>query len=152
VRSTRVRRYIKAPRAKIYAALLDRDAIAKWKVPTGMNSQVHAFDARVGGMFRISLTYNEPGSAGKTSAQTDTYRGRFVELVPCERVVELDEFETDDPTMRGEMRITVMLVDADGGTDVIGIHEGIPPGISLADNELGWRSALARLAALVEEG
>jgi len=46
-------------------------------VPTGMTSQVHAFDPREGGSFRISLTYDEPTATGKTTAQTDTYHGRF---------------------------------------------------------------------------
>lgn len=50
------------------------------------------------------------------------------------------------------MKVTITLVDADGGTEVLGLHEGLPPGVSIADNEAGWQSALARLAALVEEG
>jgi hypothetical protein len=33
---------------------------------------------------------------------TDTFHGRFVELVPDERVVVV-EFETADPALRGEM-------------------------------------------------
>jgi uncharacterized protein YndB with AHSA1/START domain len=65
-------------------------------------------------------------------------------------LVEVDEFETADPALHGEMTITITLSDADGGTDVLGVHEGLPPGISAADNETGWRSALERLAALVE--
>jgi uncharacterized protein YndB with AHSA1/START domain len=151
VRSTRVSRHVKAPRARVYAALIDANAVARWKVPTGMTCHVHAFESREGGMFRISLTYDDVSTeAGKTTARTDTYRGRFVELVPNERVVEVDEFETADPALRGEMRITITLVDADGGTDVLGVHEGLPPGVSIADNQVGWQSALARLAALVE--
>jgi uncharacterized protein YndB with AHSA1/START domain len=134
----------------VYAALVDADAIAKWKVPAGMTCHVHSFDAREGGTFRISLTYDAPTEAGKTTEQTDTYRGRFVELVADERVVEVDEFETDDPDLRGEMRITITLTEAEGGTDVLGVHEGLPPGVPPADNEAGWRSSLARLAALVE--
>jgi hypothetical protein len=47
-------------------------------VPTGMTSHVHAFDAREGGSFRISLTYDAPTGTGKTTAHTDTYHGRFV--------------------------------------------------------------------------
>jgi uncharacterized protein YndB with AHSA1/START domain len=141
---------VNAPRARVYAALVDPDAIARWKVPAGMSCQVHAFDAREGGAFRISLTYDAPTGAGKTSGRTDTYHGRFVELVPDERVVEVDEFETDDPSLRGEMTVTITLTDADGGTDVLGLHEGLPPGVPVADNEAGWRSSLARLAALVE--
>ena len=149
--STRITRCIKAPRTKVYAALIDADAIAKWKVPTGMTSHVHAFEAREGGRFRISLTYDAQTGTGKTSAHTDTYHGRFVQLVPNERVVEIDEFETADPAMRGEMTITITLSDADdGGTNLIAVHDGVPPGVSAADNEAGWQSALARLAALVE--
>jgi uncharacterized protein YndB with AHSA1/START domain len=153
VSSTRITRLIKAPRAKVYAALIDADAIAKWKVPSGMTSHVHAFEAREGGAFRICLTYDAQTGTGKTSAHTDTYHGHFVQLVPNERVVEVDEFETTDPAMRGEMTITIMLSDADdGGTELTAEHASVPPGVSAADNEAGWQSALARLAALVEPG
>jgi uncharacterized protein YndB with AHSA1/START domain len=152
VRSTGVSRHVRAPRAKVYAALVDPSAVANWKAPSGMRCEVHAFEARVGGSIRISLTYDQPTEAGKTTAQTDTYTGRFVELVPNERVVEVNEFETTDPGLRGEMTVTITLADADGGTEVTGLHEGLPPGVSLADNEAGWESALARLAALVEPG
>ena len=75
-----------------------------------------------------------------------------MKLVPNEQVVEVDEFETADPALRGEMTITITLVDAGGGTDLLAAHDGLPPGVSLADNELGWRLALAKLAALVEAG
>jgi uncharacterized protein YndB with AHSA1/START domain len=74
-----------------------------------------------------------------------------VQLVPNERVVEVDEFETADPAMRGEMSITITLSDAQGGgTNLVAVHNGLPPRVSAADNEAGWQSALARLAELVE--
>ena len=91
-----------------------------------------------------------PTGIGKTSAHTDTFHGRFVQLVKNERVVEVVEFETTDPAMRGEMTITYTLADADGGTDLLAVHDGLPRGLSTADNELGWRMSLAKLAALVE--
>lgn len=37
-----------------------------------------------------------------------------------------------------------------GGTEIFAVHDGLPPGLSAADNEAGWRSSLAKLAALVE--
>src|SRR2546425_689982 len=117
--STRIRQHFNAPRARVYRALLDAEAVAKWKVPTGMTCQVHAFDAREGGMLRVSLTYDAPTGTGKTTAHTDTYHGRFVKLVPNEQVVEVDEFETADPALRGEMTITITLADAAGGTDLV---------------------------------
>jgi uncharacterized protein YndB with AHSA1/START domain len=152
MRSTRVRRHVNAPRATVYWALLDARAVATWKVPTGMTSRVHAFDAREGGLFRISLTYDAPTGAGKTTAQTDTCHGHFVKLVTNEKVVEVVEFETTDPAMRGEMTITISLADADGGgTEILAVHDKLPPGVLPADNKTGWQDALAKLADLVEE-
>src|ERR1700738_59987 len=99
--STRISRHIKAPRAVVYRALLDARAVATWMVPTGMTSHVHSFDAREGGSFRISLTYDAPPATGKTTAHTDTYHGRFVKLVTNQQVVEVVEFETTDPALLG---------------------------------------------------
>jgi uncharacterized protein YndB with AHSA1/START domain len=148
--STRLSRHIDAPRAVVYRALLDPRAIAQWRVPDGMTSRVHEFDPREGGSIRISLTYDQPTGAGKTTPRTDTYHGRFVKLVPDERVVEVDEFETSDPALQGEMTSTITLADADGGTDLHAVHEGLPPGVSAEGNRTGWRMALDKLAALVE--
>ena len=148
--STYIRRHINAPRPVIYRVLLDAQAIAKWKVPDGMSCQVLQFDAREGGSIRVSLTYNEPTGTGKTTSHTDTYHGHFERLVPDEQVVEVDEFETTDPALRGKMTITITLADADGGTDLVAVHEGLPRGVSPADNETGWQMALTKLAALVE--
>jgi uncharacterized protein YndB with AHSA1/START domain len=148
--STPFHRHLNAPRARVYRALIDPAAIARWRVPDNMTCHVHAFDARVGGTFRISLTYDAPTGTGKTTAQTDTYHGYFVKLVPNEQVIEAMEFETADPLMRGEMTITFTLTDADGGTDLFATHENLPPGVSSADNETGWRMALDKLTTLVE--
>jgi uncharacterized protein YndB with AHSA1/START domain len=148
--STRIRRHIAAPRAKVYRALIDALAIATWKVPLGMTAHVHAFDARENGTFRVSLTYDDRSATGKTSAHTDTYHGHFVKLIPDEQVVEVMEFESSDPAMRGEMTITYTLVDTGDGTDVLAVHDNVPPGINPADNETGWRMALDKLAAFVE--
>jgi uncharacterized protein YndB with AHSA1/START domain len=147
--STKVSRQLKAPRARVYNALIDPDAVAKWKFPNGMTAHIHAFDGREGGAFRISLSYEAPDRVGKSSAHTDTYHGHFAKLVPNEMVVEVDEFETDDPNLRGEMTITITLTDADGGTELVAVHDGLPSELA-ADNETGWRESLTRLAALVE--
>jgi uncharacterized protein YndB with AHSA1/START domain len=152
VSSTRITRRLNAPRATVYRALLDADAVATWMVPTGMTSHVHGFDPREGGAFRISLTYAAPTGTGKTTAHTDTYHGHFVTLVPNEQVVEVVEFETEDLALQGEMTITMTLTDADGGTELTAVHDRLPPGLSSADNETGWRLSLAKLAALVEAG
>jgi uncharacterized protein YndB with AHSA1/START domain len=148
--STSVTGHVDAPRATVYRALLDAAAVAHWRVPNGMTSHVHVFDATEGGSFRVSLTYDAPDASGKSAAHTDTYHGHFATLVPDERVVEVIEFETVDPGLCGKMTMTTTLTDADNGTDILIVHEGIPDAIPAADNETGTRMALAKLAALLE--
>jgi uncharacterized protein YndB with AHSA1/START domain len=152
VATTRASRHIPAPRAAVYRALLDPDAVQRWMVPDGMTSEVHEFDPREGGRFRISLTYDTPTVTGKTTEQTDTFHGRFVELVPGQRVVQVVEFETEDPAMQGEMTVRYTLVEAGDTTYVAAEHENLPPGLSEEDNAIGWRLSLAQLAKLVEAG
>jgi uncharacterized protein YndB with AHSA1/START domain len=147
--TTRVTQHVAAGPSAVYQALLDPAAIEKWRVPEGMTCRVHEFEPHEGGRFRVSLTYDAPGQAGKSAAHTDTYHGHFRRLVPGEQVVEVLEFETDDPALRGTMTITTVLAEADGGTDVHVVHEGLPAGVSAADNETGTRMALANLARLV---
>ena len=148
--STRVTCRIRAPRSRVYQALIDPEAIAVWRVPDGMTARVHELEPREGGTLRVSLTYDQADGAGKTTPHTDTYSGRFVRLVPDCEVVEVDTFETDDPLLQGEMTSTITLTEVDDGTEVVGIHEGLPPGLSIADNELGWRMALEKLKRLLE--
>jgi uncharacterized protein YndB with AHSA1/START domain len=154
VTTTRVTRHLAAPRARVYAALVDPASVSRWRFPEGMSCEIHEFDAREGGRLRVSLTYDDPANAtGKTSARTDTYIGRFERLVPDELVVEVDEFETDDPAFSGAMTMAISLADATGGgTDLVAIHEGVPNGVRPEDNELGWRQALDRLAGLTGTG
>ena len=88
----------------------------------------------------------------QTAYSIGAYHRSFVKLVHDKPVVELVEFETTDPALRGEMTITTTLVDEDGGTDVLLVYEGLPPWVPTADNERGTRMALAKFTALVEAG
>jgi uncharacterized protein YndB with AHSA1/START domain len=150
--STQVSRTIKAPRASVYRACLDPRALATWRAPDNMQAQVHEFDAREGGTYRMSLTYQnlEHSPGGKTSNDTDTFRGRFVELVAFRKIVEEVEFEAPDPAFSGQMRITTSLADTGEGTEVTILCQEIPVGIRPEDNEIGCQSSLRNLAALLE--
>lgn len=136
---------------QVWAALVDPEAVARWKVPAGMSAVVHEYDVRVGGRLRVSLTYDDGGRVGKSSPHTDAYSGHFVQLVPGELVVEVDEFETADPALQGEMTSTIRLSPVEEGTLVEAVHEGLPHGVPPEQNEQGWSESLDRLAALVEE-
>jgi uncharacterized protein YndB with AHSA1/START domain len=149
--STKISRVIKASRKAIYRALTDPAALAAWRVPDDMTAKMHEFDLRPGGGYRMSLTYADPtGAPGKTTADTDTFEGRFVELVPDEKVVETIVFEAGDAKFAGVMTLTTSLADADGGTLLTMEHENLPAGIRPEDNELGTTMSLRKLAGLVE--
>lgn len=150
--TTRVVRRIEAPRSAVYAALLDPTLVQRWMVPDGMTSRVHHFEPEVGGSFRISLTYDVPDGQGKTDEATDTFHGIFTRLVPDTAVVQIVEFETDDPDLQGQMTIIYALEDVGGATRLVGTHHGLPDGVSPEDNEIGWRMSIDKLAAVVEAG
>ena len=116
-----------------------------------MTAKMHEFDLRPGGRYRMSLTYADPkGAPGKTTADTDTFEGRFVELVPDERVVEAIVFEAAEAKFGGVMTLTSSLADAEGGTLVTMEHRNLPAGVRPEDNELGTTMSLRKLAALLE--
>ncbi|WP_329377843.1 SRPBCC family protein [Streptomyces sp. NBC_01716] len=148
--SIEISRRVRAPRTAVYRALLDADSVAKWRAPDGMTTQVHEFDDREGGRFRVSLIYDAPTDTGKSAEQTDTYHGHFARLVPDEQVVEVIEFESADPALLGSMTMTTTLRDVDGSTEIVMLHEGIPDAVPAADSETGTRMSLDNLARLVE--
>ena len=148
--STQVSQIVKAPRAAVYRACLDSKMIARWRVPDSMTAEVHSFDAREGGGYRMTLTYRDSHHpvGGKTSAHADSFHGRFLELIPDTKIVETVRFETDKLDLQKPMRLTTSLHDVDGGTEITILCEDLPPGVRPEDNELGTRQSLKKLAAL----
>ncbi len=151
--STRTSRLIHARAEQIYAAFTDPAALLAWLPPGGMTGKMHAFDARVGGGYRMSLFY-PPGERrfrGKTAANEDMVEVRFVALSP-RRIAEAVRFVTADPAFLGEMTLTATFEEAAGGTDVTLAFENLPPGLRPKDNEAGARISLDQLARWLEHG
>lgn len=62
-RTDRASRTISAPVERVYAALVDPDALVQWLPPSGMTGRFERFDARPGGSYRLVLTYDDPAEA-----------------------------------------------------------------------------------------
>lgn len=140
--TVRVGRIIKAPRERVYQAFLDPDALVKWMPPNGFTGHVDRLDAKVGGTFRMSFsTINR--------SWTQHFGGKYLELKPYERIVHTDKFETDDPTMMGEMKVTITFKDVPGGTEVSVVQEGVPKPAADGAPE-GWKQSLDNLQRLCE--
>jgi uncharacterized protein YndB with AHSA1/START domain len=148
-RIDRASRVIRASPAVIYRAHLDPDAIAAWRPPEGMKAEIHAFEPREGGVYRMAFVYLGEGQ-GKTSEKADVFEGRFVELVPDRKIVEQAMFESEDPAFAGTMTITTTLTPTPDGTEVAVAATDVPPGIRPEDHQVGMDSSLANLAAFVE--
>ncbi|MGH9084034.1 MAG: SRPBCC family protein [Acidimicrobiales bacterium] len=147
-RTDRSSRLIAASAERVYAALVDPDALAAWLPPVGMTGRFERFDARSGGSYRLVLTYTTAGGGrGKASADSDVVEARFVRLEPGVRVAQQIDFESDDPSFAGTMTMTWDLSSVDGGTLVEITADDVPDGISAEDHAVGMASSLANLAA-----
>lgn len=145
-------RFIRASQHTIYQAYLDPKSIAAWRPPHGMRCEILEFEPYAGGKFRMAYIYTaEHPVAGKTSEDADVFEGRFAELVPDQRIVEVVEFESHDPAFAGEMSITTILSPVDGGTEVTVMAENVPPGIRPEDHRQGIESSLLNLAEFTEK-
>jgi len=144
-------RVIAAPPERVYAALVDPDALAAWLPPEGMSGRFERFDAEPGGSYRMILTYTDASTApGKATADSDIVEARFVDIDPGVRVVQAVDFVSDDPAYADTMTMTWKVAAVDAGTRVEIRAEHIPTGISAEDHAAGLASSLTNLAAYLE--
>ncbi|HUZ20505.1 MAG TPA: SRPBCC family protein [Acidimicrobiales bacterium] len=143
---------IAAPPEKVYAALVDPEALIAWLPPSGMTGKFERFDLRPGGSYRMVLTYAEPSaSRGKATADSDIVEARFVDIVPGVRVVQGVDFVSDDPAYVGTMTMTWEVTAVDGGTRVDITADDVPDVVSPEDHAAGLTSSLVNLADYLEE-
>lgn len=84
-----VSRIIKAPPQTVYRAFMDPKELVAWLPPEGMEGRIDEFDAREGGIYRMTLTYiGSDHPIGKSSDNADVAQGEFLELVPGKRIVQ----------------------------------------------------------------
>jgi uncharacterized protein YndB with AHSA1/START domain len=150
-RTDRASRDIPASAERVYAALVDPEALAAWLPPAGMTGRFEHYDPRPGGSYRMVLTYDDPaGSPGKTTADADVVEARFIELVPNERIVTEVDFVSDDPAFAGTMSGAWTLEPIPEGTRVTITANNVPDGISAEDHAEGLGSSLLNLEAYLE--
>lgn len=137
----RLHRVFRAPPERVYKAFLDPDALVKWLPPNGFTGKVHHLEAKVGGTYKMSF-------ASLSTGQGHSFGGKYLELVPNERIRHTDAF--DDPGLPGEMQVTVTFKKVQVGTELSVVQEGIPEVIPPEACYLGWQESLILLAKLVE--
>ena len=139
--TVRLHRVLATRPEKVYRAFLEGDALANWLPPNGFACTVFHLEPKVGGTFKISFR-------NFTTGKSHSFGGKYVELVPNERLRYTDKF--DDPNLAGDIQVTVMLKKVSVGTEVNIVQEGLPDVIPLEACYLGWQESLRNLARLVE--
>jgi uncharacterized protein YndB with AHSA1/START domain len=134
-------RVLRCPPQRVYRAFTTPAALAKWLPPHGFTGTVHEMDAQVGGSYRMSFT-------NLTTGHSHSFGGRYLELVPGERLRYTASF--DDPNLPGEMQTTVTLRAVFCGTEMHVEQSGIPDMIPTQACTMGWQESLTLLAQLAE--
>jgi len=137
----RLHRVLRAKPELVYKAFLNADALARWLPPNGFLCQVHEFDGRVGGRFKMSFIQFATG-------HSHSFGGEYLELVPNELLRYNDVF--DDPNLPGVIEVTVKLKAVSCGTEIDITQAGVPGVIPAEMCYLGWQDSLQHLARLVE--
>src|SRR6266567_7073720 len=135
--SLEIKRHIKAPRERVYAAWTDPAQMKQWFGPENVQTRNLIVDARVGGEFRWDLVNSE--------GEKMTMLGEYRELQPSQKIVFTWQWQDDEDWENHVSIVTVELDDADGGTELRLTHEQLPNEASRDGHTRGWESALDKL-------
>ena len=135
--SLEIKRFINAPRDRVYAAWTDPVQLRQWFGPEKVQTRNLIADARVGGKFRWDLTNSE--------GEKMTCLGEYRELQPGKKIVFTWQWDDDEDWENHTSVATVELSDRDSGTELRLIHEQLPNEQSRDGHTGGWNSALDKL-------
>jgi uncharacterized protein YndB with AHSA1/START domain len=133
----RVERRFAAPPERLFAAWSTAEGLNRWSAP-GEARPTAEVDLRVGGRYRIVM--EAPDGARHVVG------GVYREIDPPRRLVYTWQWESIPGFP--ETRVTVEFsARADGGTDLVLVHEGLPDEGSRERHAHGWDGCFAKLAA-----
>ncbi len=135
--SLEIKRLIKAPRDRVYAAWTDPAQLKQWFGPENVQTSELIADARAGGAFRWDLTNSD--------GEKMTMRGEYRELQPGKKIVFTWQWQDDEDWENHISIVTVELSDRDGDTELRLTHEQLPNEASRDGHTRGWESALDKL-------
>src|SRR5215471_15431132 len=95
-------RVLRAGPEKVYRAFLDPDAMVKWIPPNGFTGKVHQLEAKVGGTYKMSFT-------NFTTGRSHSFGGKYLELVPNERIRYTDKFDPAEACYLGWQESLILL-------------------------------------------
>ena len=132
-----------APRERVYEALTEPTALAKWWGPKGFSTPWIEHDLRVGGGFRFAM---QP-----PDGEVFHLAGEFLEVDPPSRLVYT--FRWEEPDRDDQETVVRLSVDCVGEATEISLWQGeFATEARLALHRSGWADSLEKLQALIESG
>src|SRR6266480_3911864 len=141
--SLEIKRFINAPRARVYAAWTDPAQLKQWWGPEGVQTRNFTSDARVGGKYRWDLLNQE--------GEEMTVFGEYRELVPEKKIVFTWQWDDDEAWENRTSVVTIEFFEHRGGTELRLKHEQLPSEESRDRHNEGWNSLLDRLEQFLSE-
>jgi uncharacterized protein YndB with AHSA1/START domain len=130
----RIERHFDAPIDQVWHAFTDSTSLAAWLWPPGWETTVTA-DVRVGGTYAVDAPHAPGGGMG--------VRGTYLDIAAPHRLVFTWQWHGET----SETTVTIALSEADGGTDLVLVHEGFADTSEAGQHEQGWNDCLDRLPA-----
>jgi uncharacterized protein YndB with AHSA1/START domain len=136
-----IRRTFTAPQELVFEFVTRRDRVMSWWGPEGMSVRDAELDFSAPGPWQ-SVFVNAEGKRFKVS-------GRVVTVAPP-HTVEFTWGWHDERDERGpDSLVRIELRPADGGTEFVMTHRGLPDEASRENHRLGWTSTLGKLERLL---
>ena len=135
--SLEIKRFIKAPRDRVYIAWTDPAQLKERFGPENVKTRDLIADVRVGGQFRWDCTDPE----GKDV----TISGEYRELQAGRKIVFTWRLEGEEDWKKHSSLVTAEFFDREGGTELRLTHENLPSEPSRDDHAQGWNSAVDKL-------
>jgi uncharacterized protein YndB with AHSA1/START domain len=129
-----VRRTIRAPAARLFAAWTEPERILQWWGPAGVRCTGAEIDLRVGGAYRIANQFPDGAVIWIT--------GAFEQISAPKKLVYTWRLE---PGAQPEERVTVRFEERADATEVTVVHERIASPEIRDRHEAGWRACLEGL-------
>ena len=135
--SLEIKRFINAPRERVYAAWTDPVQLKEWWGPKEVRTLEIVADTRVGGKYRWDLINQE--------GEKMSVFGEYKELVPGKKVVFTWKWDDDEDWREYDSVVAVEFSDRDSGTELRLTHVQLPSEASRDRHNEGWNSVLDRL-------
>lgn len=143
-------RSFNASKEQVWHAWSDEEHFKKWWGPMEYSCPDCTIDFRIGGKFHASMMDDKGNKIWSV--------GIYTELIPNEKIVFTDCFADENGNVVSsehygmkelplEMKVTVLLKENNGKTEMTVIHEGLPEGEHLTGANAGWNSSIDKMEA-----